>query len=150
MIWALGFGMGLDARLGGGAAYVGVGAGPTVGVELAEHWRVDAEARWLVLAGNTVLVRAAGEWQLRSDGWSPAAGLAVGMVQGAALRAVTDAEPSFVANVAPMAQVRLAPLRFQGEGASAEVLRLDVGVSPDRGRAAPAFGVTLVEAAVRF
>lgn len=148
---ALGWGTGVDARLGSGAVFLGFGGGPTVTVALPKHFDLHAEARWLVLAGNASVYRLGAGWSADlGKGWSPGLGLDVGLFQGAALRAVTEENPVFAPDVAPVLQLRLDPLRWRGERFTAEALRLQVGSGLDRGAPALSVGVTLAEVGIRL
>lgn len=140
-----GFGTGLDARLGKGAVFIGYGAGPTVRHTFDDTWDIHGEARLLVLAGATGLVRVGVGAQLTRGSWSPGVGLDAGLFLGASLRAVTAENPVLAPDLAPVLQLRLDPLRFSGDTWTAEVLRLQVGAGLDRGEVAPAIGVTVVE-----
>jgi len=146
----VGFGVGVDARLGKGAVFVGAGAGPTARVDLGRYAEVHGEARLLVLAGTAGLVRGGVGLHHGVGAWDPGVGLDLGGWFGASLRAVTEENPELVAGRALTAQVRLDPLRFRSEGATVEVLRLQVGSGWDRGQPALAVGVTLAEVALRW
>lgn len=148
--WALGWGTGLDARLGKGAVFLGVGGGPRAQVELGERLDVTAEARWLTLAGSSWMARAGVGMHLERGAWQPAAGVDAAVFWGASLRAVTQDNPDLVADWAPALQLRLEPMRFATERVQAGALRLQVGSGWDRGRPALSVGVTLVDVAVRL
>ncbi|MFZ5475872.1 MAG: hypothetical protein ACOZNI_03780 [Myxococcota bacterium] len=146
----VGWGTGLDARLGKGAVFLGFGGGPRVGVEVAEHVDVHAEVRWLTLAGSTWLGRAGAGVHLERGAWQPGAGVDAAVFWGASLRAVTAENPNLVADVAPVLQLRLEPLRFAGERWSAGALRLAIGSGWDRGGPALSLGLTLADVTIRF
>jgi hypothetical protein len=146
----VGFGTGLDARLGKGAVFIGYGAGPSFTQSVGEHWDVHGEGRLLVLAGASGLLRAGVGVHLTRGSWQPGAALDLGLFLGASLRAVTAENPELAPDVAPVLQLRLDPVRFVGETWSAELLRMQVGAGWDRGRPAPAFGVTVVEIGARY
>lgn len=141
----VGFGTGLDARLGKGAVFVGYGGGPWVAHRLDEHWDVHGDARLLLLAGATGLLRGGVGARVQRGSWSPGVGLDAAVFLGASLRAVTAEHPALAPDVAPVVQLRLDPLRFTWNHTTAEVLRLQVGAGVDRGELAPAVGVTVVE-----
>lgn len=147
---AAGWGVGLDARLGSGAVYVGYGGGPSVSVGLSDHLDAHAEVRWLTLAGSTWLYRAGVAARARATGWRPGAGLDLALFHGASLRAITDENPTLAADVAGVVQARLSPLRWEGERGYAEALRVEAGAGLDRGALAPALGLTVVEAGLRW
>jgi hypothetical protein len=147
---SVGWSTGFDARLGKGAAYVGVGGGPTVRFDLSEHVDLHGEARLLVLAGTVGVFRAGVGVSTKKDHWNPGLGLDVALFAGPSLRAVTAENPALAAPVAPALQLRLDPLRFGVDSFSAEVLRIEVGGGYERGALAPAFGVTFAEVAVRW
>lgn len=146
----LGFGVGVDARLGKGAVFVGAGAGPTVRVDLGSVVELHGEARLLVLAGTNGLVRGGVGVHHAIGAWDPGAGVDVGGWFGASLRAVTEENPELEAGRALTLQARLDPLRFRSEHATVEVLRVELGSGWDRGRSALAVGVTLTEVALRW
>ncbi|MES2638319.1 MAG: hypothetical protein V4850_02525 [Myxococcota bacterium] len=147
---AVGWGVGVDARLGKGAVFVGAGAGPTVRVGVGEHLDLHAEGRWLTLAGSTWLVRGGAGLHTTVGTWQPGVGLDVTGYLGATLRAVTAENPGLAGDSALAVQVRLEPLRFAKDRWSANVLRLDVGAGWDRARPALAVGVTVVEVGIGF
>ncbi|MFN7142543.1 MAG: hypothetical protein ACK4YP_02110, partial [Myxococcota bacterium] len=141
----VGWGVGVDARLGKGAVFVGAGAGPSVTVALSEHLDAHAEVRWLTLAGSTWLVRGGVGARLPVGVWRPGVGLDATGYLGATLRAVTAENPDLAGDTALAIQLRLDPLRFQGGRWTAEVLRVEIGAGWDRGLPAVAFGVTVAE-----
>jgi hypothetical protein len=147
---AVGWGVGVDARLGKGAVFVGAGAGPTVEVPLGGVWDAHAEARWLTLASNTWLVRGGAGAHWEKGAWRPGVGLDATGYIGATLRAVTAENPDLAADTALALQVRADPMRFAGGRWTAEVLRIEVGSGWDRGQPALAFGVTLAEVGIGF
>lgn len=147
---AIGLGTGVDARLGKGAVFVGVGAGPTVTVALVEHVDVHAEARWLTLAGNTWLLRGGAGLSARVGTWRPGVGLDVTGYIGATLRAVTAENPTLADDTALALQLRIDPLRFAKGRFTAEALRIELGSGWDRGAPALAFGVTLAGVGIGF
>ncbi len=146
----VGWGTGVDARLGKGAVFVGAGGGPTVEVALSEHLDAHAEVRWLTLAGSTWLVRGGVGARLVVGTWRPGVGLDATGYLGATLRAVTAENPDLAPDSALALQARLDPLRFTKGRWAAEALRIEVGAGWDRGAPALAFGVTLAEVGVRF
>lgn len=146
----VGFGVGVDARLGKGAVFVGAGAGPTVRLDLGPVVELHGEARLLVLAGTNGLVRGGVGVHHAWGAWDPGVGVDVGGWFGASLRAVTEENPELEAGRALTLQGRLDPLRFRSEHATVEVLRVELGSGWDRGRPALAVGVTLTEVALRW
>lgn len=146
----VGWSTGFDARLGKGAAYVGVGGGPTVSAPIGQHLDLHAEARLLVLAGTVGLVRGGVGVSTRMQRWQPGAGLDVGVFIGPSLRAVTADNPDLSPDAAPVVQLRVDPLRFTEGRFTGELLRLQVGGGFERGAFAPAFGVTIAEVGVTW
>lgn len=141
----IGWGTGVDARLGKGAVFVGVGGGPTLSVAINDHVDVHGEARWLWLAGSSGVGRVGVGAALQHGAWRPGLGLDVALFVEPALRAVTADNPTLAAPVAPALQVRLDPLRFHSGRWTAEALRLELGAGWDRGAVAPSFGVSVAE-----
>lgn len=144
----VGWGTGVDARLGKGAVFVGVGGGPTVTVALGEAFDVHGEARWLWLAGSSGLGRVGVGAHLTRGAYRPGVGLDVTLYVEPSLRAVTADDPTLAAPLAPALQLRLDPLRFASGRWTAEALRLEVGSGWDRGAPALAFGATVVEVGI--
>jgi hypothetical protein len=147
---AVGWGTGVDARLGKGAVFVGVGGGPTVRLDVGEHWDAHAEARVLVLAGTAGLARVGVGAHLTKEHWRPGLGLDAALFVEPSLRAVTTENPTLAPVLAPVLELRLDPLRFEGARWTAEVLRVEVGSGWDRGQPAIAFGVTVGEVGITF
>jgi hypothetical protein len=147
---AVGWGVGVDARLGKGAVFVGAGAGPAVNVALGPNWDVHAEGRWLTLAGSTWLLRGGVGVHTTAQRWQPGVGLDATGYLGATLRAVTEENPGLAGDSALSLQARVDPLHFAADRWNASVLRLDVGAGWDRGRPALAVGMTVLEVGITF
>lgn len=144
------WGTGVEARLGKGAVFVGAGGGPSLSATLAPTFEVNAEARWLWLAGSTGLGRLGFSGFLERGDWRPRLGLEVTVYVEPSLRAVTVEDPTLASPVAPALQLRVDALRFASGSLVASALRLDVGFGWSRGAAAPAFGLTLVDVGMRL
>jgi len=147
---AVGWGVGVDARLGKGAVFVGAGAGPSVRVGLGRYVDLHAEGRWLALAGSTWLVRGGAGAHATVGDWRPTVGLDLTGYLGATLRAVTAENPELAADSALAVQARIEPLRFERGAFEASALRVDVGAGWDREQPALAVGLTVVEIGVSF
>jgi len=148
--FSVGWGTGVDARLGKGAVFVGAGAGPALTVRLSDALDAHAEARWLTLASSTWLVRGGVSAHATVGTWRPALGLDVTGYLGATLRAVTAENPDLAGDSALAVQARIDPLRFSRGRWTASALRVDIGAGWDRGEPALAIGATLAEVAIGF
>ena len=128
----------------------GLGGGPGYRLHLSERWSVDAEASWLVAAGNVVALSVGGNYSLRFGWYQPLGGIRAGTIFGAHIRTLTSDHPRPPPGAAFFAQLSLAPLRFAAGRFSASALEVRFGFATSRDSPARVLSLTILAVGVRL